>query len=109
MCGRCQGLVHFLVHSATALPMEVAMVSQSVPYITPAEYLALERQAEIRSEYHDGELVAMVGASREHNLVVSNSLTSLVIQLRGRPCETYANDMRVKIPTLNRYFYPDII
>lgn len=85
------------------------MVSQPVPYLSPAEYLALERQAETRSEYHDGELVAMVGASREHNLVVSNTVSSLIIQLRGRPCETYANDMRVNVPAVNRYFYPDIV
>ncbi len=43
------------------------MVSQPQPYVTPAEYLALERRAETKSEYHDGTIVAMVGASRAHN------------------------------------------
>lgn len=85
------------------------MVSQPVPNLSPAEYLALERQAETRSEYHDGELVAMVGASREHNLVVLNSGREITSQLKGRPCETYANDMRVKVPAVNRYFYPDLV
>jgi Uma2 family endonuclease len=85
------------------------MVSQPVPYLSPAEYLSLERQAETRSEYHDGELVAMVGASREHNLIVVNSGREISAQLKGRPCETYANDMRVNVPAVNRYFYPDIV
>jgi Uma2 family endonuclease len=88
---------------------EVAMVSQPVPYLTPAEYLALEREAETRSEYHDGELVAMVGASRVHNLITVNCSREVSAQLKGRPCETYANDMRVSVPAVNRYFYPDIV
>lgn len=85
------------------------MVSQPIPYLTPAECLALERAAETRSEYHDGELVAMAGASRAHNLITGNTVTSLNIQLRGKPCETCANDMRVKIPTVRRYLYPDLV
>jgi Uma2 family endonuclease len=85
------------------------MVSQPVPYLTPAEYLALERRAETRSEYHDGELLAMVGASREHNLIVLNCGREISAQLKGRPCETYANDMRVKVAAVNRYFYPDLV
>jgi Uma2 family endonuclease len=90
-------------------PREAAMVSQPIPFLTPDEYLALERQAETRSEYHDGELVAMVGASRAHNLIVVNSATSINAQLRGKPCETYANDMRVKAAAVRRYFYPDLV
>jgi Uma2 family endonuclease len=85
------------------------MVTQPRPHLTPAEYLAMERQAETKSEYHDGEIVAMAGASREHNLIAMNTVRELSTQLRGRPCETYPSDMRVRIPARNISTYPDIV
>jgi Uma2 family endonuclease len=75
---------------------------------SPQEYLALERAAEFKSEYHDGLIYAMSGASREHNLVSINLGRELSSQLKGRPCETYASEMRVFIPSTRRYYYPDI-
>ena len=51
----------------------------------------------------------MSGASRKHNLIVTNIVISLGQQLRGRPCEVYANDMRVKMPVSDLYVYPDIV
>jgi Uma2 family endonuclease len=85
------------------------MVTQPRPHLTPAEYLALERRAETRSEYHDGQIVAMAGASREHNAIVFDTVAVISLQLRGRPCEGYANDMRVWIPAHRVYVYPDIV
>ena len=40
--------------------------------LTPAEYLAIERQAEFKSEYYRGEMFAMAGASEGHCLVKDN-------------------------------------
>src|SRR5712691_1212035 len=85
------------------------MSSQVKPFITPAEYLALERKAEYKSEYLNGEVFAMTGASRKHNLIVTNILISLGQQLRGRPCEAYSSDMRVKVTTPGLYTYPDVV
>ncbi len=85
------------------------MSSQPKAYLSPEEYLALEREAEIRSEYLNGEMFAMVGASREHNLIVANITRELTQQLKGRPCELYPNDMRVKIPATGLYTYPDVV
>jgi Uma2 family endonuclease len=84
------------------------MSSQVKPHITPAEYLALERQAEYKSEYLNGEIFAMTGASRRHNLVVTNIVVSLGQQLRRRPCEVYASDMRFKVSAAGLYTYPDV-
>ena len=55
----------------------------SVPKLrfTPEEYLALERKAEYKSEFLDGEIFAMAGARREQNLIVSNVIASLHSQL----------------------------
>jgi len=76
---------------------------------TPEEYLALERKAEHKSEYFSGEIFAMSGASRQHNLIVANVVASLHGQLRNRPCEVYASDMRVKVSPTGLYTYPDVV
>ena len=73
------------------------MSQRILTYVSPDEYLRLERQAEYKSEYLNGEIFAMSGASREHNLLTVNIARELSQQLRGRPCEAYTSDMRVKI------------
>ena len=81
--------------------------------LTPEEYIAFERKtlpdAEIiRHEYINGELIAMFGASRAHNLITGNIFGKLRTLLRGSRCETYMGDMRVSTPTTASYFYPDV-
>ena len=78
-------------------------------YVTPEEYLTFERAAEYKNEYFDGEIYAMTGASRKHNLIAGNIGGSLWQQLRGKPCEVYPSDMRVRIPSANLYTYPDVV
>jgi len=85
------------------------MSTQPQPRLTPQQYLAWERQQETRHEFFDGEIFAMTGASREHNLVCLNTAASLHNQLRGKPCEVYNNDMRVKVSETGMYTYPDIV
>ena len=75
---------------------------------TPGEYLALERKAEYKSEYCDGYITAMSGASRKHNLIAANMLAETHSQLKGRPCEVYGSDMRVRTSPTGLYTYPDI-
>ncbi len=77
-------------------------------YVTPEEYIAFERAAEYKNEYFDGEIYAMTGASRKHNLIAGNVFTVLKQYLRANPCEIYISDMRVKIPAANLYTYPDV-
>jgi Uma2 family endonuclease len=79
------------------------------PYVTPAEYLATERRATHKNEYTNGRVYAMAGASRVHNLIVGNTFAELRAQLRGRPCEAYVNDMRVKVERTGMYTYPDVV
>ncbi|MBI4670751.1 MAG: Uma2 family endonuclease [Chloroflexi bacterium] len=76
---------------------------------TPTEYLKRERAAETKSEYYDGEIVAMAGASRTHNLIVGNLVAALHRQLEGKPCEVYPSDMRVLIDKKRAYVYPDVV
>jgi len=84
------------------------MSQRILTYISPDEYLRLERQAEYKSEYLNGERFAMSGASRQHNLITTNISRELSQQLKDRPCEVYAVDMRVKVRANGLYTYPDI-
>jgi Uma2 family endonuclease len=84
------------------------MSSERKTRLTPAEYLALERKAEVRSEYLDGDMVAMSGGSREHNLIVGNIVGELRTHLKGRTCEVYPSDMRVNVSATGLYTYPDV-
>jgi len=85
------------------------MSQQLKPHISPQEYLRLERQAEHKSEYLNGELFAMSGASRKHNLLTINIGGSLNQQLRGKPGEVYASEMRVKVRATGLYTYRDVV
>ena len=85
------------------------MSSNPKTFLTEEEYLALERQAEFRSEYFGGEMFAMVGASRRHNRIVTNLVVALDNQLRARPCNVYSNDMRVKVQSTGLFTYPDVV
>src|SRR4029078_5559829 len=77
--------------------------------LTEAEYLAIEREAETKSEFYDGEMFAMAGARRNHNLIVANIVGALNQQLREGPCEVYPGGMRVKVAKTGLYAYPDVV
>jgi Uma2 family endonuclease len=85
------------------------MASTARTRLTAQQYLEIERRAEYKSEFLNGEMFAMSGASRAHNLIATNVSSSLHAQLRGRPCETYASDMRVKVSVTGLYTYPDVV
>jgi len=77
--------------------------------ITPADYLARERRSEVRSEYLNGRVYAMSGASREHNRITINLSAMLHSRLKGKPCEPFSGDLRVKVSPTGLYTYPDVI
>ena len=78
--------------------------------LTFDDWLEGERASlEGRSEYLDGEVFAMTGASVEHNAIVVNIVRELSIQMKGRPCQVYANDLKVRIRPADAGKYPDLI
>ena len=82
------------------------------PPFTPvavADYLAHEPKARVRHEYHTGQVVAMAGASPNHNQVVVNITAALANLLRDRDCTNYANEQRVVVQAGAAYLYPDIV
>jgi Uma2 family endonuclease len=85
------------------------MSTQAKVFLTPEQYLEIERQAERKSEYWQGEMFAMAGAGESHNLLLMNIAAQIHSQLRTRDCRTYANDMRVRVSVTGLYTYPDIV
>lgn len=83
------------------------MATQPRIRLHPDEYLLEERRADTKSEFHDGEVLAMAGASYAHNLIVAN-VRELGAQLKGRPCAVLPPDIRVWIEDSRRYVYPDV-
>src|SRR5438067_938520 len=75
---------------------------------TPAEYLALEQQAEWKHEYIDGCIVAMSCASLEHDRIAGDVYGELRGMLRGGPCDVFSSDVRVGNAITGRYTYPDV-
>jgi len=85
------------------------MSIQAQLHMTSPEYLEWERCQESKHEYFNGDVFAMTGASRKHNLITANLLAGLHTQLRNKPCEIYSSDMRVKVSPTGLYTYPDIV
>ena len=74
---------------------------------TADEYLALEASAAQKSEYYQGVIYAMSGASANHNRSAGGMYTLLRMALRGRGCEVFTNDMRLLVEVSALYTYPD--
>ena len=79
------------------------------PWITPEAYLALERTAAVRHEYVDGEVFAMVGASRRHNAVCGRLVRVLGPAADRRGCALHFSDVKVHVQAANAYYYPDVV
>jgi Uma2 family endonuclease len=77
--------------------------------LTEAEYLAIERAAAFKSEYYDGEMFAMAGASHPHNLIKDNLVVEIGSRLKSSKCQVLSSDMRVKTASARAYSYPDVI
>jgi Uma2 family endonuclease len=77
--------------------------------MTVDEYLESEKTSPVRSEYLDGEVYAMSGASRRHNRITINLCTQLSSRLRGGPCEIFVTEVKLRIETLNYFYYPDLV
>ncbi|MCL1466837.1 Uma2 family endonuclease [Argonema galeatum] len=76
---------------------------------TLEEYRKLEETAEIRSEYHDGEIIPMTGGTINHNRIIRNLGRVLGNLVRGKEYEIFLSDLRLWIPVYRRGFYPDVM
>jgi Uma2 family endonuclease len=77
--------------------------------LTHADYFALEQAEDARYEYWRGEVFAMAGGSESHALIGMSTGAALVNALRDRPCRVYGADMKLYLPTLDKFCYPDVM
>jgi Uma2 family endonuclease len=83
------------------------MASHSITKLTEEQYLALDRAAEFKSEYFDGEMFGMSGGSMEHARLQKNITGELYNALRESDCEPFGSDFRVRVSS-RMYTYPDV-
>jgi len=75
------------------------------------EYIALERSTNIRHEYHDGTVYAMAGGTLAHSMISGNTFGELRTALKGKgsDCRPFNSDLKLHIPSLNKFLYPDVM
>lgn len=76
---------------------------------TVEEYFIFEEANEVRHEFINGNLYEMSGASREHHQICKRFLFFFEKLLAANGYEIFMENMKVKIPGENIYFYPDIV
>jgi Uma2 family endonuclease len=84
------------------------MSASPIPKLSVEEYLALDRVAEIKCEYHDGEIFPVVAVTFEHARVTANTVYRFSERLYGKPCRVLNSPIRLRVsPT--KFVYPDIL
>lgn len=78
-------------------------------YLSPEEYLQLEERSDIKHEYIDGYAYAMAGANDAHVTITLNIATLLRNHVGGSGYRVYIADMKARIDSLNRFYYPDVM
>jgi Uma2 family endonuclease len=92
-------------------------VHRSQSRYTVEEYLGLERSSDERHEFLDGDVYLMAGERPDHGRICTNISGQLYVQLRGKPCEVFSKDMKVRSGPEPKsrdeirglYSYPDLI
>jgi len=79
--------------------------------ISSDDYLQGELSSDVRHEYINGHVYAMVGASDVHNLIAQNITFALRQHLHGGTCQVFISDMKARIRTQQDevFYYPDVL
>ena len=77
--------------------------------VTEQDYLAGELVAAVKHEYLGGAVHAMAGGSLRHNRISGNIFAALHLHLKGKRCQPFNSDtkVRIRLPSHVRYYYPD--
>ena len=84
----------------------MGVTAQILSY-TVEEYLDIERNSEIKHEFHDGELFAMAGGTFAHNRLSANTSGALWNVLKGKKCRPSSSDQQIAVSRY-KYVYPDL-
>ena len=77
-------------------------------FFTPEEYLEVENAAEYKSQYVAGEIFAMSVVQPAHDRITCNIITAFSLRFRGRPCDVFSSDIRVRAAVGDLFTYPDV-
>jgi Uma2 family endonuclease len=86
------------------------MAANNFDLLNEADYLRIERTAEIKSEFYAGKMRQMLGGTRWHSLITTNITGEIGSLLKGRNshrCVIYGCDLRIKVEETGLYTYPD--
>lgn len=78
-------------------------------FISPKEYLEMERASDEKHEYFDGHVYNMSGASLKHGKVAMNLAVEIGSYLKDKKCSVLAETMRVTTKSRDAYMYPDLL
>jgi len=80
-------------------------------FISIPDYLAGEETSDVKHEYLGGTVHAMAGATNRHNAIATSAVLSLGTQLRGKSCQPFNSDTKIRIefPDHTRLYYPDAL
>jgi Uma2 family endonuclease len=87
----------------------MAVTALTKRHFTQEEYLALESKAPYKSQYVSGEIFAMAGAQPWHVKITGNIVAGLHARFRGRPCDVFFTDMRLRVKSRDLVTYPDVM
>ena len=73
------------------------------------EYLAIDNEADYKSEYVAGDIFAMGGATPKHVLIAGNTAREFGNRLRDTNCQVYSAGLRIQADLDNVYYYPDVV
>ena len=85
----------------------MALAQLKHEFISQEEYLDGELSSEIKHEYIDGDVYAMAGASKNHQRIIANSASALLVHLKNASCDVFVSNVKVK--AANNFFYPDVM
>lgn len=97
-----------LSNIGTPATFALMALPQKKPFISPEEYLRIEREAPYKSEYYAGEMFEMAGGGPRHSVLIASTIGTFYGLLRGNRCAPYDSNLRVFIPTTGLYTYPDV-
>ncbi len=84
-------------------------ISVKTRLYTPEEYLEIDRKAEQKSEYHEGEIITMAGGSINHSEIIGNVNAYLKYAFKSKDYRVFSSDLKLWIARYNRYVYPDVM
>ncbi len=85
------------------------MVLATTKRYTVTEYLELEERAEFKSEFVNGEILPMAGATANHNILTLKFAARILLALEDLDYSVFTTDVRLWMPDYNQYTYPDVM